>query len=230
MVDSLEPSARTRQTLPPRDRGAAFRAATIHSSRVRRLRKFIIAGCALAAAGILVRAFYDPFSQIPGDLSLAGATLNGTRVTMEKPKLSGYRNDGRPYDVRATTGVQDIRTPNIIELNNLEAKFETASRAVVRVSALRGVYDSAKDSIHMKENIRIASESGYDIRMTEADVDFKLGNIVSREPVSVVMTSGTIAANALSVVDNGATIIFDGDVRSIFNTPKDGGPAGETTP
>ncbi len=230
MVDSLEPSARTRQTLPPRDRGAAFRAATIHSSRVRRLRKFIIAGCALAAAGILVRAFYDPFSQIPGDLSLAGATLNGTRVTMEKPKLSGYRNDGRPYDVRATTGVQDIRTPNIIELNNLEAKFETASRAVVRVSALRGVYDSAKDSIHMKENIRIASESGYDIRMTEADVDFKLGNIVSREPVSVVMTSGTIAANALSVVDNGATIIFDGDVRSIFNTPKDGGPAGEKTP
>ena len=230
MVDALEPSARTRQTLPPRDRGAAFRAATIHSSRVRRLRKFIIAGCALAAAGILVRAFYDPFSQIPGDLSLAGATLNGTRVTMEKPKLSGYRNDGRPYDVRATTGVQDIRTPNIIELNNLEAKFETASRAVVRVSALRGVYDSAKDSIHMKENIRIASESGYDIRMTEADVDFKLGNIVSREPVSVVMTSGTIAANALSVVDNGATIIFDGDVRSIFNTPKDGGPAGETTP
>jgi lipopolysaccharide export system protein LptC len=230
MVDPLETAVGARRTLPPRDRAAAFRAASSHSTRVRRLRALIIAGCGLAAAGILVRAFYDPFSKVPGDLSLASATLNGTRVTMEKPKLSGFRKDGRPYDVRATTGVQDIRTPNIIELNDLEAKFETASRAIVRVSAMRGVYDSGKDSIHMTDNIRIASESGYDIRMKDADVDFKLGNIVSRDAVSVVMTSGTITANALTVIESGENITFDGDVRSIFNAPRDGGPAEETTP
>ena len=230
MADSLEAAANARRRPTGRDRAAAFRAASTHSTRVRRLRKVIIAGCALAAAGILVRAFYDPLSQIPGNLTLASATLNGTRVTMEKPKLSGFRKDGRPYEVRANTGVQDIRTPNIIELNDLEAKFETASRALVRVSALQGVYDSGKDFIHMMDNIRIVSESGYDIRMKDADVDFKLGNIVSRQPVTVVMTSGMIAANALTVTDNGDTIIFDGDVRSSFNPPKIGGSAGETAP
>ena len=44
---------------------------------------------------------------------------------MELPKLSGYRQDGRRYDVRAASGVQDIKVPNIIELNQMDATFET---------------------------------------------------------------------------------------------------------
>ncbi len=230
MADSLEAAARERQSVPGRDRAEAFRAAAIHSRRVRRLRTLIIVGCALAAAGLLVRAFYDPFSKVPGNLALASATLNGTRVTMERPKLNGYRRDGRPYDVRATSGVQDIRQPNIIELNDLEAKFETASRTVVRVAARRGVYDSGKDSIHMMDDIRVVNAQSYDIRMKDATVDFKNGDIVSREPVSVVMTSATITANALTVIDNGDQIVFEGDVRSQFHPSKDGEPAGETKP
>ena len=230
MVEPHEAAAGARQAPSGRDRAAAFRAAQLHSSRVRRLRGFIIAGCALAAAGLLVRAFYDPFAKAPGNLSLANATLNGTRVTMERPKLSGYRQDGRPYDVRANSGVQDIRTPNVIELNQLEAKFETASRAVVRVVALRGVYDSAKDFLHMMDDIHIASETGYDIRMKVADVDFKSGAIVSGEPVSVVINGGTINANALNVAGGGETILFEGDVRTLFHPSSSGETASEKKP
>jgi lipopolysaccharide export system protein LptC len=230
MVNSLEAAARERQSVPGRDRAEAFRAASIHSRRVRRLRTLIIVGCALTAAGLVIRAFYDPFSKLPGNLSLAGSTLNGTRVTMERPKLNGYRRDGRPYDVRATSGVQDIRQPNIIELNDLEAKFETVSRTVVRVAAHRGVYDSGKDSIHMMDDIRVVNAQSYDIRMKDAEVDFKNGNIVSREPVSVVMASATITANALTVIDNGEQIVFEGEVRSMFHSSTDGERAGEPKP
>ena len=230
MVDSRDAAARPRQAFPGRDRAAAFEAATIHSKRVRRLRTLIIAGCALAAAGLVARAFYDPFSKLPGNLSLASTTLNGTRVTMEQPKLNGYRRDGRPYDVRATSGVQDIRQPNIIELSDLEAKFETSSRAVVRVAARRGIYDSGKDSIHMMDDIRVINAESYDIRMQDADVDFKNGNIVSREPVSVVMTSATINAKTLHVIENGERIVFEGEVRSLFHPSRDGAPAEETKP
>ncbi len=229
MVDLRETDAAARQAFKGPDRGAAFREAKAHSSRVRRLRIAIIAGCALAGAGLLGRAFYDPFAKAPESLSLANATLNGTRVTMERPKLSGYRQDGRPYDVRATSGVQDIRTPNIIELNQLEAKFETTSKAVVRVSALRGVYDSGKDFLHMTDEIHIGSDSGYDISMSVADADFKSGAIVSREPVSVVMTGGTIDAASLTVTGSGESIVFDGDVRTLFH-PRSGDQAVEIKP
>jgi len=230
MVETRETAATRRQALTGRDRAVAFRAAQVHSSRVRRLRIAIIAGCALAVVGLVTRVFYDPFAKAPGNMSLAGATLNGTRVTMERPKLSGFRQDGRPYDVRATTGVQDIRTPNVIELNQLEAKFETASRAQVRVVALRGVYDSGKDFLHMMDDIQIASDSGFDIRMSVADADFKTGAIVSHEPVVVVMSSGTINANALTVTGSGESILFEGDVRTLFHPSKSGDQAAEAKP
>jgi lipopolysaccharide export system protein LptC len=230
MVNSLEPAAGVRPTLTGRDRGAAFAEAARHSARVRRIRIIIISGCALAAAGLVARAFFDPFSSLPGNISLASATFNGTRVTMERPKLTGYRQDGRPYDVRATDGVQDIRAPNIIELNQLEAKFETASHALVRVVARRGVYDSGKDFIHMTDDVHVTSDSGYEIRMKVADVDFKGGRIVSNEPVSVVMASGVINANTLDAVDNGEHILFDGNVRTLFHGSNDGETAAETHP
>jgi lipopolysaccharide export system protein LptC len=194
MVDSREAATDRRQALTGRDRAAAFRAAQAHSSRVRLLRVVIIAGCALAIVGLVARAFYDPFAKAPDNMSLASATLNGTRVTMERPKLSGFRQDGRPYDVRATSGVQDIRSPNIIELNQLEAKFETGGRALVRVQARRGVYDSSKDFLQMMDDIHVVGGSGFDIRMTIAEADFKSGAIASREPVVVVMSGGAINA------------------------------------
>ena len=230
MVETLKPAAHARQALTGRDRSTAFHEASRHSSRVRRIRIVIIAGCALAAVGLVARAFFDPFSALPDNISLAGAAFNGTRVTMEHPKLSGYRQDGRPYDVRATDGVQDIRTPNIIELNQLEAKFETASRSLVRVIALHGVYDSGKDFIHMVDAIRITRDSGYEIRMKAADADFRTGRIVSREPVSVVMSSGTINADALDATDSGEHILFEGDVRTLFHGSDDGEPAAESKP
>ncbi len=66
---------------------------------------------------------------------------------MELPKLSGFRPDGRPYEVRAKSGVQDVRTPKVIELNEIEARIRTADDTNVNISAPRGVYDSAADTM-----------------------------------------------------------------------------------
>lgn len=96
MVDLRETDAAARRASIGPDRGAAFRAAKVHSSRVRRLRVAIIAGCALAGLGLLGRAFYDPFAKAPDKLSLANATLNGTRVTMEQPSSAATGRMGAP--------------------------------------------------------------------------------------------------------------------------------------
>ena len=226
MTDSFEATPGRRPISPGSDRGAQFRAAQRHSTRVRRLRLFIIAGCGLAVLALAGRAFFDPFSKVPGNLSIARSALNGTRVTMELPKLSGFRADGRPYDVRAASGVQDIRTPNVIELKDLDAKFETTTKTEIHVAAPKGIYDSAKDFMKLESDIRITSDTGYDIRMHNADVDFKAGNIVSREPVSVVMNGGTINADALVVNENGGRITFEGHVRTILRNTEDAADTG----
>ena len=34
---------------------------------------------------------------------------------MESPKLTGFKNDNRPYEVTASAATQDVRQPNLVE-------------------------------------------------------------------------------------------------------------------
>jgi lipopolysaccharide export system protein LptC len=231
MVPTSETLAPRRGTASRRfDRGGAYRAARRHSVYVRLLRWAIPIGCLFAVAGLLGVMLFDPFSKLPGNVSIASLGLSGTKVTMEAPKLSGYRQDGRRYDVRATSGVQDIKVPNVIELNQMDATFETGDANRVHVMAPLAVYDSGREFMQMRGDVRVTSQSGFDIRMHDADVDMKAGGIQSQQPVHVLMPRGTIDADRLSISNGGQQVTFDGNVVTVL-TPADGeAPASERTP
>lgn len=206
-------------------RQAAYRAARRHSARVRLLRWAIPVGCLLAISGLFGVTLFDPFSKVPGNLSISAMGLNGTKVTMSLPKLSGYRQDGRRYDVRAASGVQDIKVPNVIELNQMEASFQTDESNHVRVIALSAIYDSARDTMRMSGDIRVISETGFDIRLKSADVDMKSGSIVSNEPVDVSMPRGTVTSSRLLISNNGQQVTFDGNVVTVLTDSRDAQPS-----
>jgi len=207
------------------DRAQAFADADRHSRRVKRWRRIIIFGSSVAVTGFVAALFFNPFSQLPQNVSIGPATLNGTKVTMELPKLSGYRADGKPYEVRAKSGVQDIRKPKVIELNEIEARIKTAEDATVNINAPRGIYDSAADTMELMSDssdgrIRITSSSGYDIRLKSASMQFKEGTMASEEPVTVRMNNGTVASDRLDIVDKGNVVVFSGNVKSTLNPEK----------
>jgi lipopolysaccharide export system protein LptC len=228
-----------RQRGPLVDRAKAFRDAGRHTLRVRILRWSIVLGALALALGGAVFALMDRLGVRQVDLTLARATLNGSRVTMDAPKLNGFRRDGRPYEVRARSGVQDVRTPKIIELNEVEANLQTADRTSVRVLAPEGVFDSGADRMRLQGRsgtggtgagvsgaggsgagdsgiVRVTSTSGYTIVMRSAEMDFKTGALRSNEPVAVTMTNGTVEADSLDVTGNGASVSFIGNVRSVI--------------
>ncbi|MDB5649694.1 MAG: hypothetical protein JWL62_1214 [Hyphomicrobiales bacterium] len=202
-------------------RSRAFRAAGRHSTRVVFLRRAILILSVTGIAALIVVSFFNPFGALPQNVTISGGNLNGTRVTMELPKLTGFRKDGRPYEVRASSGVQDVRQPNIIELNDLDARFSMADKTTVRVAAPNGVYDSTREFMDFKGEVRIKSDSGYDIAMKTAQMDFKAGTVVSDQPVTVLMSNGTVQADRLNIVDSGRIITFDGNVRSTLMAGKD---------
>ena len=87
----------------------------------------------------VVVAYLDPFRNIRG-LTSADLGVSGTQVTMESPKLTGFRNDSRPYEVTASAATQDVRKPNLVELKDLRARIVTddegsAARLEARLSA-----------------------------------------------------------------------------------------------
>ncbi|MGE3247737.1 MAG: LPS export ABC transporter periplasmic protein LptC [Beijerinckiaceae bacterium] len=205
------------------EQARAFADAFRHSRRVRFFKRAIIAGSSAILLMLGAYTIFDPFSKLPKDVSIAKATLNGTRITMERPRLSGFRKDGRPYQLRARSGIQDIRKPSIIELNEIEANIKIDENDTMNVQAPAGVFDSSADTIQLRGNagesyIRMKG-ANYAITLKSADVNFKAGTVHSGEPVDVQMNNGTILADSLDVADNGKKITFTGNVRTVLKAP-----------
>ncbi len=200
----------------PISRHAAFRTAGRHTSRVRFLRRIILFGAITGVAAILAFAFLNPFRAAIPSVTIDGMGLNGTKVTMQQPKLAGFKSDGRPYRLNARTAVQDARTPNILELHELDADVTMSDKSVVHVVSNLGTYDSSKETMTFDHDVHLTSDSGFDVRMASAYVEFKTGVVDTRAPLTVVMNTGTVSADSMHMTDNGKEVTFEGHVHSIM--------------
>jgi lipopolysaccharide export system protein LptC len=202
---------------PARWRGG-FKAAHRHSARVWLFRRAAIAGSLLAIALISTVALLNPLGHVPGDISVGRAALDGTKITLDFPKISGVQTDGRPFEIKARSGIQDVDVSDIIELHGIDSKIGAADASTTSVSAARGIYDSLHNKMTLEGDVRIKSSTGYDIWLRTARIDFTTGGLVSDEPVRVILDGGTIAAKQMDVSDNGHKVSFDGEVTSMMDT------------
>lgn len=209
-------------------RTRAYARARRHSRVVRLLKFAIPIGSAAAAALILLVTVFNPFGRMPG-LTIGPVSLSGTKVAMENPRLTGFRNkDGRPYEVTATAAYQDIRKPNVIELKDMRARLTMdQGGAVARLVANSGVFDTAKEHLDLSQDIRITTDRGDEVLLRSASVDLKAGSMTSADPVRITTPSGTVEADGVQVSEGGRTIVFTGRVRTQFfrSASELGGPA-----
>jgi lipopolysaccharide export system protein LptC len=200
-------------------RQAAFRAARRHTLLVGFLRKAIPVVAVGSVLALIVTPFLNPMSKL-ASVSLGAVGISNGKVRMETPRLSGYRKDNRPYEVTADNALQDIRNPTQVELVALVAKLQMEREGLVTVNAKTGLFDTQKEKLRLVDNVEIKTETGYTASMRSADVDFKGGTVVSKEPVKVALGTTTIDADSLDVKDSGALIVFQGRVRAyIPNAP-----------
>jgi lipopolysaccharide export system protein LptC len=204
---ALRPAARTR----------AFNKARRHSRWVRFAKVAIPLGSVLSIGAVALFAYIEPFKQIE-NLSFGSIGVNGTNVTMEAPKLTGFKNDNRPYEVTASAATQDVRKPNFVELKDLRARIVTDDRgSVAKLEADIGILDTQKEQMNLRQNVRVRTDGGQEVYMRSAFVNFKSGGVVSNEPVTVILGgNGQVEAEGLRVTDNGKVLSFKGRVRTTF--------------
>ncbi|MFM9974585.1 MAG: LPS export ABC transporter periplasmic protein LptC [Beijerinckiaceae bacterium] len=195
---------------------SAFDAALRHSRRVRLMRKFIPVGCAAALVGPIAWGIISPFARTVPDIRIGAISVSGSKITMESPKLSGFKKDLKSYEVTAREAIQDIKAPSIVELNQLTGRMEQEKNSFARLTSDWGKFDQGADRLDLKGNVRVRTDSGYEVDMLSAQVNMKSGDIVSLEPVTVRSKTGTISANQVDVKDNAKVVIFEGRVRSVF--------------
>ena len=128
------------------------------------------------------------------------------------PRVAGFTNDARPYEVIARAASQDITKPDIVDLEDIHAKVEMQDKVLVEMRANSGVYESKLDRLKLDHEIVLTSTSGYAGHLREAVIDVKKGSIVSQSPVELQMLNGTLNANHLEVDDRGDVIRFGGGV------------------
>lgn len=217
MTDTTHPSPLPFSTALAADKAGAFRAAARHSRRVRLLRRLLVGGAVGGVALTVLLAVYDPFGAVlPAGVSVASVGLDGTKVTMAHPKLSGYRTDGRPFAITASEAVQDLKVPTRFELHDMDARLTMADSTTTHLTSAAGTYDSKGDLMDLTSPVVISSDAGLDVRAQDAHVEFRSGSVVTRNPVTVAMRGNTIAADSMRMVDGGRQVSFEGHVRSTF--------------
>ncbi|WP_267356413.1 MULTISPECIES: LPS export ABC transporter periplasmic protein LptC [unclassified Methylobacterium] len=214
-MNPVEAEAGTRQAVAAA-RTRAHARAYRHSGRVRTMRR-LIPVAAGGAVALLLAYLFNPFAaHLPG-VSVGAVTLAGSKVRMENPRLAGFRQGTRGYEVTADAALQDVRKPSLIELQHMRGHIATDDQGgIARLSAASGMFDSAREALDLKDDIRIWTDKGEEARLRSAAVTFKTGAITSQEPVTVSSSRATVNADALDVVESGKRISFVGNVHVVI--------------
>jgi len=207
-------------TATERSTDAVFRRARRHSRRVRLLRVLIPVVLLLAIGVAVLAVLFNPLrllSELP--VNIAGLSISGTRMTMTEPQLSGYTRDKRRYELTASSAVQDLLNADIVNLDEPRASIEMSDRSTIKMQASSGTFDRKEGVLTLRRDIVLSSSAGYEIRLEEAIVDVRSGNIVSNQPVELGSQHGTLRGNRLEVMKSGEIIRLDGDVILNFTPP-----------
>jgi lipopolysaccharide export system protein LptC len=207
-------TSRAYWTMSHRDSARSFRAARRHSRLVRILRITIPLAVLLGFTGVFLITYFNPLrmlARLPVDVGQL--VVSGTKITMEKPHLSGFTRDERAYELTADSARQDLTKPDLIELHNIHAKVQMQDKSTLEIVAANGVYDSKAEILKLDQSIELSSTTGYRSQLSEATIDIRKGNVVSEQPVAVQMLQGTLDAKRLEIVDSGALLRFDGGVN-----------------
>ena len=188
----------------------AVRKAGRHSIMVRIVRVVLPVGVVAGLTGLVLFTYFKPMQMFEKLPSVSGKlAVQGSKITMELPRIAGFTRDSRAYELNAETAVQDITKPDIVELQNLRAKMEMQDKDVVNVTANAGTYNTKADKIVLRDQIVVTSQQGYKALLREAAVEMKKGNVVSELPVDITLPNGTLKANRMEVTDSGEVIRFE---------------------
>ena len=198
-----------------------YRRALRHSRRVRLLRACLLGAVVVVLAGLVIDNYLPSVGalRLPGEVD--SVIIQGTKITMQNPRLTGYTSDGRAYQFNADAAAQDVTKPDLVQLETIRSKMAMADKSTVDLWADSGVYDMKGDMLTLNNNIRLVSSTGYQARLSQAVVDVRKGNVVSDSPVWVKLLNGWLDAKRLEITDNGEVLRFSDVTMTLQDVKQD---------
>ena len=105
-----------------------------------------------------------------GDIavSMSGLNLDTKSLTIEKPKVSGFKGTAQSYDLSAERAVQDLTNPKKVTLEAISGRFGVQTSDSATMAAKSGIYDTDSETLILKDGISVHTTKGYEVHLTEA--------------------------------------------------------------
>ena len=206
----ITPSSTAETAAPPLRSEREFARARRHSRVVTAL-KFGLPLTAIAM--VLVGVGYSWLARaIPGDLSMAAASIQDGRLVMQDPRLSGSDSSDRPYSMIAQRAIQSL-TGSGVDLEGVRADVAIDDQTNATINATNGRYDPESEQLQLFDDISVDTTSGISIRLSEADIDLAAGRMLGRGPVTISTPSQRLESGSVSIEDGGSKLSFGGRVK-----------------
>jgi lipopolysaccharide export system protein LptC len=209
-----------------------FRAARRHSRRVRFLRIAIPLSVVLAVAAVIaVASWVKPLQMLAKvPVKIDNLVVSGTKVTMQAPRITGFTNDKRQYEMTAQVAARDLRKADLVELQGVRAVMELEDKSIFETTANNGLYNTKTELLKLEQNVLAKTSNGYRARLAEAVLDIRGNKITSDKPVEVTGGDWLINANSMEVTNSGEVIRFDRGVSVVMQSNIDLSGSADASP
>ena len=185
--------------------------ARSHSRRVRRLKFALPVAALLLAAGFVGYAYLSSPLSIAFDLS--NVQVQDGKLVMTDPKLDGFTKLNLPYTMRAARALQNLDSTGMIELEDMKARVPVGSKGFADIDASRGVYDRDKNTLDISSSITVTTTDGKAAKLQSAFIELGKGTFSTDKPVEIALNGTNIAADLMSVLENGKVLVFEKKVK-----------------
>lgn len=195
----------------------AFRSAKLHSRRVGLLKWGVPFFAMVLVVGFVSWVIDNQPVPLEASVEEAATILQKDELVMQNPKLNGF-SEGRAYEVLAERAIQKVATPDIVDLEQLEARISDEEERWAHITAEGGRFNQSQETLALDGAVSVTSSLGYGLNTEQVEIEMKKGYMKTLSPVAIQSKDILLQADQLEAIDNGEQFRFTGRVKLNIDT------------
>ncbi len=181
-----------------------------------RVLKYVLPLVALVIIGILFARLSGEHAQNASTMAQGEKTTPG-QIELVGAKYEGVDDQGHPYTVTADRAVRDMSNAESMRFENPVADITLTDGTWLAVKSRSGFFDRTNETLQLDGGVTVFHDGGYEMTLEDININLRDRTASSEKPVSAQGPLGTIAAQNMTVSDQGFLITFGGPaVMKIF--------------
>lgn len=184
-------------------------------ARSRLIRRLRVALPAVMGAILLLLAGWVTIGGLIARLG-EGRAGGQALIHMTNARFFGRDSSGNPYVLGAAEASRDDKDLKLVALIRPTLSLDDGRGGASRLTADHGAYREDDRIVRLGGHIVLTTPNGDVFRTDQAIVDTVRGNVIGPAPVVGQGPTGSISAHSFTVYDQGALVVFRGEVHSVM--------------